>query len=90
MVRFYKCINDLISVELRLTSLSAIKSSSGFSGVTRNISELLTSKDALENRLKDSGAEWPFCVFYRDPSKYQIKRFLFFVFFFSILNSLQD
>lgn len=39
----------------------------GFSGVTRNISELLTSKDALENRLKDSGAEWPFCVFYRDP-----------------------
>lgn len=38
----------------------------GFSGVT-NISELLTSKDALENRLKNSGAEWPFCVLYRDP-----------------------
>lgn len=74
MVRFYKCINDLISVELRLTSLSAIKSSSGFSGVT-NISELLTSKDALENRLKNFGAEWPFCVLYRDPSKYQIKTF---------------
>lgn len=84
MVRFYKCINDLISVELRLTSLSAIKSSSGFSGVT-NISELLTSKDALENRLKNSGAEWPFCVLYRDPSKYLIKNI-----FFLILNSSQE
>ena len=43
---------------------------SGASYVSSSIDDLLVSKEDLEILIKKPTGKWPFCVFYRDPSKY--------------------